>query len=343
MDLGHPPVVAANESIEDLGEEPPLLAAEPPHDAEIDRDDAPFSVDEEIALVHVGVEKAVAQRVAQERLDQRAGELGRVEAECGEARGIAERRPVDPFHRQRGAGRAVPIDLRRAKPRIVGEVFGELGSRRRFEAEVHLDLDAARQRLDHFDQAQSTQPRLEPLGAARGVEHVGKIARESPLDAGPDELDRDVAFAVRVADLRLMHLGDRRRGDRFAKFDEQRIDRRAERGFQRGDSSGAVDRRHAVLELLQFDRDPRSNDVGPRGEELAELDVGRAEPVDRRRQAAETLRAAPRQEIGEKQRQAGERRQRRGIEIDEGAFAGEDVAGPSQPENVSKVGQAGQI
>ena len=140
-----------------------------------------------------------------------------------------------------------------------------------------------------------------------------------------------------------MHLGDRRGGDRLAEFDEQRVDRRAERGFERGDGGGAVDRRHAVLKLLQLDRDPGADDVGPRGEELAELDVGRAEPVDRRRQAAEAVRAAPRQEIGEEQRQAGERRQRRRIEVDEGAFAGEDEAGPRQPENVSEIGQARQI
>ena len=84
MDFRHPPVVAANEAIEDLGEEPPFLAAEPPHDAEIDRNDAPLGVDEEIALVHVGVEEAVAQRVAQERLNRGAAELWRVEAQLGE-------------------------------------------------------------------------------------------------------------------------------------------------------------------------------------------------------------------------------------------------------------------
>jgi len=30
MDFRHPPVVAANEAIQDLGEKPPFLAAEPP-------------------------------------------------------------------------------------------------------------------------------------------------------------------------------------------------------------------------------------------------------------------------------------------------------------------------
>jgi len=36
-----------------------------------------------------------------------------------------------------------------------------------------------------------------------------------------------------------VHLGDRRGGDRLAEFDEQRVDRRAERSFDRGDGSGA--------------------------------------------------------------------------------------------------------
>ena len=146
-----------------------------------------------------------------------------------------------------------------------------------------------------------------------------------------------------VAHPRLVHLGDRRGGDRFAEFDEQRIDRRAERGFERGDGGGAVDGRHAVLKLLQLGRDPRADDVGPRGEELAELDVGRAEPVDRRRQAAEAVRGAPRQEIGEEQRKSSERRQRQRIEIDEGAFAGENEAGPRQPEYMCEVGQPRQV
>ena len=81
MHLGDALIVALDEAVENFGEEAPLLAAEPAHDAEIDRDDAALGVDEEIALMHVGVKEAVAQGVAQERLDQRAPELGRIEAE----------------------------------------------------------------------------------------------------------------------------------------------------------------------------------------------------------------------------------------------------------------------
>ena len=86
MDLGDAAVVAADEAEEDLGEEAPLGLAEPAHDAEIDGDDVAGLVDEEIALVHVGMEEAVAERLAEERLHQPSRQRRQVVA------GGAERR-----------------------------------------------------------------------------------------------------------------------------------------------------------------------------------------------------------------------------------------------------------
>ncbi len=59
-------VIARDEAVEDFGEKPPLLRAEPPHDAEIDGDDMAVLVDEQIALMHVGMKEAVAHRVREE-------------------------------------------------------------------------------------------------------------------------------------------------------------------------------------------------------------------------------------------------------------------------------------
>ena len=124
MDLGDAQIVAADEAVEDLGEKAALLAAEPAHDAEIDGDDPALGVDEKIALVHVGVEEAVAQGVAQERLDQRARQRWRIEPEFGrDAPGSASGDAVDPLHRHHFARRAVPVDRRRAKVGIVAARF----------------------------------------------------------------------------------------------------------------------------------------------------------------------------------------------------------------------------
>src|SRR5690606_37824070 len=79
MHFRHAHVIACDEAVEDLGKEPPLLLVEPPGNAEIDRNDQALMVHEQVARMHVGMEKAVAQRMAQEGLDQRFGKLPEIE------------------------------------------------------------------------------------------------------------------------------------------------------------------------------------------------------------------------------------------------------------------------
>ncbi len=78
-------IVARDEAEEDLGEEALLLHAEPAHDAEVDGDEAPRVVDEQVALVHVGVKEAVAHGVLQERAHHREAERLAVEVGGGDA------------------------------------------------------------------------------------------------------------------------------------------------------------------------------------------------------------------------------------------------------------------
>ena len=83
-------------------------------------------VDEQISGMHVGVKEAVAQRMAQEGLDQRAGELRQVETLGREAGAVRQRRRVDPFERQHFLAGAVPVDRRHAKTGILLGVLGHL-------------------------------------------------------------------------------------------------------------------------------------------------------------------------------------------------------------------------
>ena len=77
-----------------------------------------------------------------------------------------------------------------------------------------------------------------------------------------------------------VHLRDRGRRDRFAETEEQLVDRPAERTFDGGDGLGHRKGFHAILQQGEVERDVVADDVGPRRQELAELDVGRAEPGD---------------------------------------------------------------
>src|SRR3546814_2908702 len=50
-------------------------SVDPAHDAEIDRDDVAIGGDEQIALMHVGMEEAFGDRLAQEGVDQPCRDL----------------------------------------------------------------------------------------------------------------------------------------------------------------------------------------------------------------------------------------------------------------------------
>ena len=271
MDLGHPLVIPANEAVEDLGQEPALLAPKPPHDAEIDRDDAPLLVDEEIALMHVRVEESVAQRGAQEGLNQGAGQRGGIKSEVGQTARIGQRDPVDPFHRHHFARGPVPVDRRRADLRIIAGIFGEFRRRRGFEPEIHLHAHRAGEGLDNLGKPQAAKLRRQALSEARGEQHVGEVARKSPFGAGAQHFHRDCPHAFVSFHFSAMDLGDRSRGDRLAETLEQRFDLHPERGLDDGDRRLAAHWRDPVLQPLELNGDLAANDVWTRREELSRV------------------------------------------------------------------------
>ena len=74
MDLRHAPVIALDEAIEDFREKAPLFESEAAHDAEVHHCEASMRVDKQISLMHVGVEKSIPHRGAQEGLNDVAAE-----------------------------------------------------------------------------------------------------------------------------------------------------------------------------------------------------------------------------------------------------------------------------
>ena len=261
MHLGHPQIVPANESIEDFRQKPALLPAQPAHDAEIDGDDATRIINEEIALVHVGVEKSVAQRGAQKGLDQAARQCARIKSEPNQTLRIGHRDAVDPLHRHHFARGAVPVDGGRANVRIVCGIFREFRRRRGFEPEIHLHPNRAGERLDHLAEAQAAELRRQTLSESRSESHIGEIARKSPFSAGAQHFDRHGPQAVVSLHLSPMHLGDRSGSHRLAEALEQRSDLHPKRGLDDGDRRVPAHRRDAVLQLLELQGDFAADDV----------------------------------------------------------------------------------
>ncbi len=156
--LRRAPVIARDETVQDLREEPALLVPEPAHDAEIDGDDVARLVDEQVALVHVGVEEAVPHRVREETAEH--DEAERLEIVAVRAQRARDRRSA----RRRSSpssARASPCasSRRRAREALVGlQVLRHLGDRRAFETEIHLELGRAGEVLDHGHGLQAARP-----------------------------------------------------------------------------------------------------------------------------------------------------------------------------------------
>ena len=276
----------------------------------------------------------VEQSVQQKGLDELAPELGDVETQRLQFGDVAERRAFDPFHRQDFARGAVPIDLRRTEIGVLGEILAIFGRGRRLQPEIHLHPHRARQRLDDLHRPQPLGVGNHALGEAGGEEHVGEIVDQPALDPRPQHLNGDDPLLVPVHDPGAMYLRDRGGGDRLAELDEHAVQRGLKRRLDPPDRDLARKRRDAVLQPLQFARHCDADDIGPRGEELAELDIGRSEFLHRPRKPMTTRALAPEQLQGAQSRPR-DGRQNLGVDAFEHAFARHDQQRIAEPSDVT--------
>ncbi len=346
MDLRHAAVIALDEAIEDFRQKAPLFETEAAHDAEVHHCEASLCVDEQISLMHVGVEKSVPHRRAQEGLNDVATEVLQIIALRGERLDVGQRCSIDPFERQHLFRGPVPVDSRNPEILILRRILGEFGCRGGFEPEIHFHLDGAGQRIDDLDRLQAAGVVKPAFGEARREIHVAQVAFEMPLDARTQHLDGDFAFAIAVFHERPVNLGNRGGGDRLSETYKGAAKRFAEGGLDSRDRDCARKRRHPVLQKLELLNDGHADDVRPGREELAELDIGRPEPADRGGEIGKTAwrfaggfgpgswRTAPGKQSCQGEGQPRGRGQNRRIDVAE-------HAGPGQHDNRACEAQRG--
>ena len=278
MHLGHAAVITRDEAQQNFGQKTPLFQAHPAHDAEIDGAEAALRIDEQIARMHIGMEKPVAQRVAQEGLDHHLSEPDPVMPCCRNRIQIIERDPVDPFHRQHIAGGAIPIDFGHAEFGIIGDIFGHFGQGRRFKPQIHFHGDRTGQRVDHLAKAQTPRFDRQQFGLLRRIGHGGQIALEAGTHARTQHFDGDFAAIQRFG---TMDLRDGGGGDRLAETAEHRIQRLAESTFDHRDRNRPRESRQAILQAFEIARHADTDDIGAGGQKLADLDIARAKAGQR--------------------------------------------------------------
>ena len=124
----------------------------------------------------------------------------------------------------------------------------------------------------------------QPFGETGGEEHVGEVAREAPLDAGPQHLDRDVALAVGVATLARCTCAIEAAATGSPNSANSVVELGLNAASIRRTATSRGNGATRSCSRSSSRATSRADDVGPGRQELAELHVGGPEPVDRARQ-----------------------------------------------------------
>ena len=153
----------------------------------------PSRVDEQVALVHVGMEEAVAQGVAQEGLDQRVGK--RVQIVAGGREAATSDILMPSIHSMVTTSRPVRSQSTSARgsPDRLCVFSAEFRKGGGLEPQIHLDLRRLLQRLGDLDRTEPAGRGHEALLQVRHEIEGLEIACETLAHAGPDDLDGDLA------------------------------------------------------------------------------------------------------------------------------------------------------
>src|SRR6185437_6180594 len=170
-------------------------------DTEIDGNDiAGRAGGEEVAWMHVGVEKAIADGMPQETLHQVLGEQRPVEPGSIERFEIADRNAIHPASRQHVVGGVLPAYRRHDKAGIALGVFRDFRDRGGLEPEVELHAGRAVERRHDVVRPQAPRLRYEAFGEPGAGIIAFKVAGEALRHPGPENLDGDVPLETVAID-----------------------------------------------------------------------------------------------------------------------------------------------
>ena len=274
MHLGHAPVIAPDEAEDDLGIDPAGVGIDPAHDAEVEDLDRAVPGDLDVALVHVAVEVAVAQGMLVEQLQHPRAQRLAVDAGGVDRGDVPGGDALHPLQRHHAAARQVPDHRRHAEARVAFGVGLELGRGAAFKPQVQLAPHHAVEMLDHVHRLQPAGRRRKRLDHPRGKVEGVDVAPEGPLDARAQHLDRHDLPGL--AHHGPVHLRQRGRGHRFAQAVEHLVHGLADLALDLDPGLGGGEGGQLVLQHPKLGGELVAHHVGPGGQDLAELDVGRA-------------------------------------------------------------------
>ena len=185
----------------------------------------------------------------------------------------------DLFEHEQAAGGEVLVDARRAEAREAAERLADALDVLRLELEVELPAQRVGEVLDRGRDVDDLAERRAVRGLVGEELEEAQVAIDVVLRGGTLHLDD---HALSVLEHGSVHLPDRARGERLGlDAREYVLPGNAELLLHDADDLGLAHGRDAVLERGELGDGFRREQVGARGEDLAELREGRAELLER--------------------------------------------------------------
>ena len=165
-------------------------------------------------------------------------------------------------------------------------------------------------------------------------EEIAEVAAEARGDVGPEHLHRNLGAHAVAFGLAAMHLRDRGCGDRRPEARKGLCHRAFQRLRDDGFGFGLGERRQPILQAFQIARHHDADHIGPGGEKLSELEIGRSEPRQCARQSRTGFGAGALDQPGDAQRELPGRRHQARIDDTKHALTREHEAGAGEPREV---------
>src|SRR5581483_10542684 len=185
---------------------------------------------------------------------------------------------VEPLEREHTRACVRPVDARHRDVRMAGEVAVEAVGVTAFVAVVELLPDRPGELVDDLVRVDEVERANSLLREARRLVHQREVGFNLPRRVGTLHLDED---APAVREHGAVHLADRRSGERLLlELEEEALERQPELGLDRPTRLLERERPDVVLQRAELGDDVGRDDVGPRREQLPELDERRPELVE---------------------------------------------------------------
>ena len=166
--------------------------------------------DEDVARVHIGMEKAVAEHLGEEDLHTPLRQQLHIGSLSLERLHVGHRNAVDALHHHHAFAAVIGVHFRHIQHRAVFEITPQLNGVGGFPQQVQLVQQRFFILTNHLLRAQTSAVRQQSRHPARQAVDELHVRFNDRQNIRTDNLDHHL-FAV-LFQTRGMHLGDRRRG-----------------------------------------------------------------------------------------------------------------------------------